>query len=127
MKNRNLSRTYIAQFYKNNKSMFILAALATVLLGMVNIALSGLMKELIDTISGAENALSLKILSIFTALLLASIGAVQLLDYHTRPKFLKRAMVQYKNYVFAKLSEKSIASFRDEATAAYKYIGLLEA
>lgn len=119
MKNRNLSRTYIAQFYKNNKSMFILAALATVLLGMVNIALSGLMKELIDTISGAENALSLKILSIFTALLLASIGAVQLLDYHTRPKFLKRAMVQYKNYVFAKLSEKSIASFRDEATAAY--------
>ena len=42
-----------------------------------------------------------------------------LLKYASEPRFIARAMRQYKELAFQKLTEKSIASFRDESTAAY--------
>ncbi len=119
MKNKHLSRAYLRQFYKNNMWRFAWAAFATILAGAANIIISGLMKELIDTISAVEGALPLKTLLLGALGILLFLAAVELIAYHAKPKFMERAMVQYKNFVFSKLSGKSIASFRDEATAAY--------
>ena len=42
-----------------------------------------------------------------------------ILDYTTRPAFIRRAMTQYKNLAFDKLMDKGISTFRDESTATY--------
>lgn len=61
----------------------------------------------------------------FAALALLSAGmvglciAVTLLRYAAEPRFLEKAMRQYRDFAFQKLTEKSIASFRDESTASY--------
>lgn len=112
-------RAYLRQFYQKNKLRCAAAAVGTIMIGATNLIVSGVMKELIDTISGAEGALSLKTLLLATLGVVLLIVAIQLLDYHTRPKFLARAMLQYKNFVFEKLTGKSIASFHDEKAAAY--------
>lgn len=115
----NLRKPYVRQFYRKNKLPFFGAAFAAVMMGAVNLALSALMKELIDTISGAENAVPLNTLLWATVGLLLSIVLIELIDYHSKPRFMARAMEQYKNYVFGKLSQKNIASFQNEATASY--------
>lgn len=42
-----------------------------------------------------------------------------LLKYASEPRFIEKAMRQYKDFAFQKLTEKSISSFRTESTAAY--------
>lgn len=39
--------------------------------------------------------------------------------YFSEPRFIERAMRQYKDFAFQKLTQKSISSFRDEGTATY--------
>lgn len=119
MKHKPLCSAYLRRFYHNNKLRFAGAVLATILIGAVNLLISGLLKEIIDTISGTEGALPLKTLLLATVGVLLLIVAIRLVEYHTKPGFMERAMLQYKNYVFERLTEKSIASFRDEATATY--------
>ena len=45
--------------------------------------------------------------------------ALFLLKYFSEPRFIERAMRQYKDFAFQKLTQKSISSFRDESTATY--------
>lgn len=112
-------RAYLRQFYQGNKLRYAAAAVGTIMVGGANLIISGVLKELIDTISGAEGALPLRTLLPATIGAVLLIIAIELLLYHTRPVFLERAMLQYKNFVFEKLTGKSIASFHDETTAAY--------
>lgn len=46
-------------------------------------------------------------------------AALMLLKYASEPRFIEKAMRQYKDFAFQKLTEKSISSFRAESTAAY--------
>lgn len=45
--------------------------------------------------------------------------ALKLLDYAFEPRFIEKAIRQYRDFAFQKLTEKSISSFRDESTATY--------
>jgi ABC-type multidrug transport system fused ATPase/permease subunit len=51
--------------------------------------------------------------------IIAVMLVLSLIDYTTQPRFIRRAMLQYKSFAFKKLTEKGISSFRDESTAAY--------
>ena len=42
-----------------------------------------------------------------------------MMDYHVKPRFVRRAMQQYKDAAFRKMTEKNISSFRKENTATY--------
>lgn len=114
-----LRRPYIAQFYRGNRAAFIMAALASLMMGMMNLVLSWLMQQVIDAMSGLPAALGLGTLAALAAAFLGLIVLVQAIAYHTRPRFMEKAMRQYKDYAFEKLTRKSIASFKEEATAAY--------
>ena len=118
-KNQPLCRPYIRQFYRKNKLPFLGALFAAVMMGAVELGISALIKELMVTMSGTESAFSLSSLLWATLGLMILVVAVQAVDYHAKPRFMKRAMAQYKNYVFEKLSRKSISSFQEESTAAY--------
>lgn len=119
MKANKISRPYRAQFYHKNRLPFAVAAAAMMLMATLNLALSWMIQQLVDTISGAPGARPLPELALMNVGLLLSIVVIKLFDYYSRPRFMRRAMAQYKGYAFQKLTEKSIASFHQEAAATY--------
>ena len=118
-KKQKLCRPYIRQFYLKNKLPFFGALFAAVMMGAVELGISALIKELMDAVSGTENAFSLSALLWATLGLMGLVAAVQAINYQSKPRFIKRAMAQYKNYILERMSRKSISSFQEESTAAY--------
>ncbi|MBP5530388.1 MAG: ABC transporter ATP-binding protein [Lachnospiraceae bacterium] len=119
MKTKTLYRELKAEFYRKNKIKFVIAAIASLCTGTVGLALSWVLRALLDTASGTEGSLPfMKVLMIVGIILVLSV-TFSLTDYFTRPAFIRKAMIQYKNFAFEKLTEKSISSFKDENTAAY--------
>ena len=119
MSHKPLKKQLIAQFYRGNLLMFALAVFAALAGGTLNLILSWLMQQLIDAASGIPGALSLGQLAWITGGFLLLCAALFLLKYASEPRFIEKAMRQYKDFAFRKLTEKSLSSFRAESTAAY--------
>ena len=77
------------------------------------------MQQLIDAASGLPGALPLGQLAWITGGFILLCAALMLLKYASEPRFIEKAMRQYKDFAFQKLTEKSSSSFRAESTAAY--------
>ena len=114
-----LQKQLIRQFYRGNIPAFVLAVAAALAAGSLNIILSWIIQQLIDAASGIPGARSLAELAKISGGLVALCVALSLLKYAAQPRFIARAMRQYKDFAFHKLMEKSIASFRGESIAAY--------
>ncbi len=112
-------KTYKKEFFKNNKTAFFLAFVSTILISTVNLGLTWLMQIMIDSTSGIINNFSFLKLLIITLIFAILIILIKLLAYFAQPFFVKRAMSQYKNKIFSKLTQKSITSFNDESTSTY--------
>ncbi len=120
MKHTNsLFRQLSGQLFSHNRIRFVLACVAALYSGFGGIIVSWLLKQLIDTASGAEGALSFKTILLLTGADLLLFILFFLLDLYTRPEFIRRAVIAYKNMAYEKLTQKGITSFRDESTAAY--------
>ena len=116
---KTLEKQMRAQFYRGNRGVFALAVFAALAGGTLNLIVTWLMQQLIDAASGAPGALPLAALAEITGGFVVLCAVLFLLKYASEPRFIARAMRQYKELAFQKLTEKSIASFRDESTAAY--------
>ena len=116
---KTLEKQLRAQFYRGNRGVFALAVFAALTGGTLNLIVTWLMQQLIDAASGAPGALPLAALAEITGGFVVLCAVLFLLKYASEPRFIARAMRQYKELAFQKLTEKSIASFRDESTAAY--------
>lgn len=116
---KTLEKQLRAQFYRENRGVFALAVFAALAGGTLNLIVTWLMQQLIDAASGAPGALPLAALAEITVGFVVLCAVLFLLKYASEPRFIARAMRQYKELAFQKLTEKSIASFRDESTAAY--------
>lgn len=116
---KTLEKQLRAQFYRGNRGVFALAVFAALAGGTLNLIVTWLMQQLIDAASGAPGALPLAALAEITGGFAVLCAVLFLLKYASEPRFIARAMRQYKELAFQKLTEKSIASFRDESTAAY--------
>lgn len=116
---KTLEKQLRAQFYRGNRGVFALAVFAALAGGTLNLIVTWLMQQLIDAASGAPGALPLAALAEITVGFVVLCAVLFLLKYASEPRFIARAMRQYKELAFQKLTEKSIASFRDESTAAY--------
>lgn len=99
--------------------MFALAVFAALTGGTLNLIVTWLMQQLIDAASGLPDALPLGQLAWITGGFILLCAALMLLKYASEPRFIEKAMRQYKDFAFQKLTEKSISSFRAESTAAY--------
>lgn len=112
-------KTFVKQFYKANKTAFGVTAFAALFAGVLNLMASWLMQQIIDTISGVSGAKDLKVLALLTGGLILLIVVFGILEYVSKPRFMKRAIQQYREYAFEKLMKKSINTFNDETTATY--------
>ena len=112
-------RPYYRSFFRNNTGDFILGELAMAGKAACAVGVAWAIQQLLDACTGSPEALP------FSRLLLISGGIIALylgsmeLDRVTTSRFMSRAMAQYKQFLFSRISRKSIAAFRRENTAAY--------
>ena len=81
-------------------------------------AISWLIGELINTSSGA-GSWSLRELAVITVIMTAFFFFVSFLNYVSQPRYIMKAIRNYKETLFKKLTEKNITSFRSESTSTY--------
>lgn len=114
-----LGKQLRGQFFYKNIPIFCLAVFAALADGSLNLILSWIIQQLMDTAAGKSGALSLRTLLLISAGFVLLCAGLSLLNYASQPRFLERAMRQYKDFAFKKLIGKSISSFRDESAAGY--------
>lgn len=114
-----LGKQLRAQFFYKNIPIFCLAVFAALAAGSLNLILSWIIQQLMDTAAGKSGALSFRTLLLISAGFVLLCAGLSLLNYASQPRFLERAMRQYKDFAFKKLTEKNISSFRDESAAGY--------
>lgn len=118
-KTETLRRTLLSQFYRKNRFALSVAVFSALLSGTLNLMISWIMQQLIDLISGEAGALSLKTITLCCAGLGAVIVICYMINYCAIPRFMRRALVQYKNYAFCRLLKKRVVAFQSENSAAY--------
>ena len=114
-----LGKQLRSQFFYKNIPIFCLAVFAALAAGSLNLILSWIIQQLMDTAAGESGALSFRTLLLISAGFVLLCAGLSLLNYASQPRFLERAMRQYKDFAFKKLIGKSISSFRDESAAGY--------
>lgn len=114
-----LGKQLRGQFFYKNIPTFCLAVFAALAAGSLNLILSWIIQQLMDTAAGKSGALSFRTLLLISAGFVLLCAGLSLLNYASQPRFLERAMRQYKDFAFKKLIGKSISSFRDESAAGY--------
>ena len=108
----------LSQFYKRNHCAFFTSLMVSVLTGTTGLIISRIIKELIDLISGQSRyTLGQLFLACLAAVLFVSL--LGFINYHSEPRFVRRAMRQYKDKAFALLTSKNISAFGNEKASDY--------
>lgn len=114
-----LRRKYLSEFFKGNRVLYSVMLFSAVLFSVFNLAVSWLVQQLIDTVAGAPGGLALQELALLTGGFILLIIPLKALNYISQPRFMRRAMTQFKALAFEKLAQKNIASFQSETISAY--------
>lgn len=112
-------KKYTAQFYKKNYIAFLISLITTLLTAAINLWISWVLQQMIDTVSGVPGSRELPVLAWLLVSVVASIVVLKIVSYFSKPRFMEQAMNQYKDYAFRKLTKKSISSFSIENTSNY--------
>ena len=116
---RKRRRGFTRQFYKGNTGIFVLALSQTIILVGANLMISWLMQKLIDVTTGADPLFTLPQVTCLCAACIAVFAFGMWIAYLTKPQFIAKAIGQYKEYVFQKISQKGISAFAGENTSFY--------
>lgn len=110
---------YTVQFYKRNHMLYWISMAMSVCTIILNFGITWLMQQMLDTVSKVPGSLSLASLGLLTAGIILLIVLFKQIDYWATPMFIQRAMVQYKDYAFGKLTRKNLAAFHQERVSDY--------
>ncbi len=119
MYKNNLRRQFTLQFWKSNKISFSIAMIGYILQVFVNLMISWLLQQFIDASSGIDTGFSILDLILLSIVMVALLTFCAALIYFSKPKFISKAMRQYKNFAFSELTKKGISAFSKENTAVY--------
>ena len=119
MNKDSLRKNFTRQFYRENVLNFIVAMLGIMVVAAVNFLISWLIQEIIDVSSGNSSAFALNELVALTFAAVFGIVFSSFLSYISRPRFIAKAMLQYKNFAFSELTKKGISAFSGENTSTY--------
>ena len=119
MDKNNLRKQFTLQFWKGNKIGFSIAMIGYILQVFVNLMISWLLQQFIDASSGIDTGFSILDLILLSIVMVALLTFCAALIYFSKPKFISKAMRQYKDYAFSELTKKRISAFSKENTAAY--------
>lgn len=106
------------QFMLNNKLNFYITMFAFILLTVMQVVLAFMMQVLIEAVEFKQMDMIIDGVKMF-AVFLVSYGAFSLLQRNYRNAYMRRALSQFKDYVFRKMLEKSISQFGNGTSAKF--------
>ncbi len=120
MKNKTApkSKDYFRSFYKGNKLLFVAVLLITPFLTAAYLSITVLIGQLLDIITGGTEAHLISV----ALLILATIAAyfvLGILEGRLKAKFIQKAVRNYRNFCYGKLTAKAISAFSKENTGRY--------
>lgn len=118
MKQTNRIRPFTAQFFRGNRLNALTALSMSILLAAVNLPLSWLLQQITDYVAGS-GAQPLSRLVLYTVAGILILVPVHMVYRTVYPRFLARAMAQYKQYLFGEITKKNISTFSRENTSRY--------
>lgn len=116
--NKKKSREFIHQLYYKNRMNFIVTIILTIAMSSLNLMISWLIQQIMDSMANQNMQAVVRCAWIAASVVIAYTvaNAVYRAVY---PRFLQRAMQQYRDYAFLRLTQKSLRSFSKEGTALY--------
>lgn len=116
--NKKKNREFIHQLYYKNRINFIVAIILTIAMSSLNLMISWLIQQIMDCTTNQDMQALVRSAWIAASVVIAYTvaNAVYRAVY---PRFLQRAMQQYRDYAFSRLTQKSLRSFSKEGTALY--------
>ena len=119
MKKNTKLRPFIHQFYRGNKGWLVLSLMHSVFVTAAALMISWLIQKIIDMTTGLDVGLSfgqIVLLAIVGLFLEAAAWGIASIS---KPRFMTRAIGQYKEYVFEQICRKGIAAFSGEDSSLY--------
>ncbi|MBR1860609.1 MAG: ABC transporter ATP-binding protein [Lachnospiraceae bacterium] len=114
-----MKKSLISQFYFKNRFFFVCGVLVSIATALLNLMFSWIMQQLVDTASGVTGSRNVKTLAILCCGIFVYGFAVYMLEYAVRPRFIRSALIRYRDYAFKMLTRKSISSFYREDASSY--------
>lgn len=111
-------KVFTQTFYHKNKFNFVMAMAATLLVSSLTVALAVLLQQITDAAMGGTVSDILDLLWKSVLYLLVLLVGQLVLRYF-KNRFLTRAVVQYREKVFASIMDKNITAFSEENTSDY--------
>lgn len=103
---KNKRREFTAQFYKKNHIAFAVALLSSLLTAALNLYIAWVLQQMIDAVSGVPGSFELSALTWFVVSVIVATILLKAASYFSKPRFMEKAMKQYKDYAFCKLTKK---------------------
>lgn len=116
--NKKKSREFRRRLFYKNKMCFIASGIMTIVMSFLNLMISWLIQQIMDSMANQNMQSAVRCAWIAASVVIAYTvaNAVYRAVY---PRFLQRAMQQYRDYAFSRLTQKSLRSFSKEGTALY--------
>ena len=116
--NKKKNREFIHQLYYKNRINFIVTIILTIAMSSLNLMISWLIQQIMDCTANQD--MQALVRSAWIVIIVVVIYTIANVMYSAEyPRFLQRAMQQYRDYAFSRLTQKSLRSFSKEGTALY--------
>ena len=115
--NKKKNREFIHQLYYKNRINFIVTIILTIAMSSLNLMISWLIQQIMDCTANQDMQALVRSAWIVIIVVIYTIANVMYRAVY--PRFLQRAMQQYRDYAFSRLTQKSLRSFSKEGTALY--------
>lgn len=116
--NKKKSREFIHQLYYKNRMNFIVTIILTIAMSSLNLMISWLIQQIMDSMAN-QNMQAVGRCAWIAASVVIAYTVANAVHRAVYPRFLQRAMQQYRDYAFLRLTQKSLRSFSKEGTALY--------
>lgn len=116
--NKKKNREFIHKLYYKNRINFIVTIILTIAMSSLNLMISWLIQQIMDCTANQD--MQALVRSAWIVIIVVVIYTIANVMYRAvYPRFLQRAMQQYRDYAFSRLTQKSLRSFSKEGTALY--------
>lgn len=116
--NKKKSREFTHQLYYKNRINFIVTIILMIAMSSINLMISWLIQQIMDSMAN-QNMQSVVRCAWIAASVVIAYTVSNAVYRAVYPRFLQRAMQQYRDYAFSRLTQKSLRSFSKEGTALY--------
>ena len=107
--NKKKSREFRRRLFYKNKIHFITSVIMTIFMSFLNLMISWLIQQIMDSMAN-QNMQAVGRCAWIAASVVIAYTVANAVHRAVYPRFLQRAMQQYRDYAFLRLTQKSLVS-----------------